>query len=108
RTDGDMVFEGRLRGYQLFGTTTGPDGTPWTWRGERAPSLERKSPPKWGAPSPLFNGKDLSGWRPTDLANKQVWEVKQGKLISRNRGSDLATDLRFDDFKLHVEFNCGR
>src|SRR6185312_13318910 len=27
----DMVFEGTLKGKTLSGTTTGPDGTPWTW-----------------------------------------------------------------------------
>src|SRR5277367_4905631 len=35
----DMVFEGTLSGNGLSGTTTGPDGTVWTWTGERAPSL---------------------------------------------------------------------
>ena len=39
----DMVFEGKLSGKTLVGTTTGPDGTPWQWTGERAPSLKRKS-----------------------------------------------------------------
>src|ERR1700680_2175325 len=44
----DMVFVGKLSGKTLSGTTTGPDGTPWQWTGERAPSLERKSVPEWG------------------------------------------------------------
>ena len=34
----DMVFEGNLSGKTLVGTTTGPNGTPWQWTGERAPS----------------------------------------------------------------------
>jgi heme-degrading monooxygenase HmoA len=38
----DMVFEGKLSGKTLVGTTTGPDGTPWQWTGERAPSLKNK------------------------------------------------------------------
>ena len=66
RADGDMIFEGRLDGMVLVGNTSGPDGTPWSWRGERAPSLERTRSPKWGAPVNLFNGKDLSGWHLTD------------------------------------------
>ena len=37
----DMVFVGKLSGKELVGTTTGPDGTPWTWTGERAPSLKK-------------------------------------------------------------------
>src|SRR5579871_5748565 len=37
----DMVFEGKVSGDKLSGTTTGPDGTPWQWTGVRAPSLKR-------------------------------------------------------------------
>src|SRR6202051_1155550 len=58
----DMVFEGKLSGKMLVGTTTGPDRTRWQWTGERAPSLERKSAPRWGKPIQLFDGRDLSGW----------------------------------------------
>src|SRR6202790_4809383 len=61
----DMVFEGKLAGTTLVGTTTGPDGTPWQWTGEKAPDLKRRTEPKWGEPKQLFNGKDLSGWRPS-------------------------------------------
>src|SRR3984893_5129275 len=61
----DMVFEGKLSGSTLVGTTTGPDVTPWQWTGEKAPDLKRTEP-KWGKPTQLFNGKDLSGWRPSD------------------------------------------
>ena len=39
----DMVFEGKLSGKSLVGTTTGPDGTPWQRTGVRAPSLKRSS-----------------------------------------------------------------
>ena len=66
RTDADMVFEGRLARTGLVGNTSGPDGRRWTWRGERAPSLERKSAPQWGTPVTLFNGKDLGGWHLSD------------------------------------------
>src|SRR5580704_19280080 len=47
----DMVFEGKLAGETLVGITTGPDGTPWQWTGERAPDLRRKSAPEWGKPT---------------------------------------------------------
>src|SRR6202790_1286922 len=65
----DMVFEGKLSGKMLVGTTTGPAGTPWQGTGEKAPSLKRKTDPKWGKPVLLFNGKDLSGWRMSDPAS---------------------------------------
>jgi len=103
----DMVFEGKLSGKMLEGTTTGPDGTPWQWTGEKAPSLERKNPPKWGKPIQLFNGKDLSGWKMSDPNATQKWTVQNGTLVSPGRGPELITDEKFEDFKLHIEFNCA-
>jgi hypothetical protein len=45
RADTDMIFEGGRSGEELVGQTSGPDGTVWTWRAERAPSLARARPP---------------------------------------------------------------
>jgi len=104
----DMVFEGRLSGDELVGTTTGPDGTHWQWTGERAPSLKRTSAPAWGKPVQLFNGKDLTGWRLSDPAATATWRAKKGTLLSPGRGPELITDAKFNDFKLHLEFKCGR
>ena len=73
----DMIFEGRLSGSSLVGTTSGPDGTVWTWRGEPAPTLERARAPRWGKPISLFNGRDLSGWRMSDQSAKSVWQVER-------------------------------
>ncbi len=103
----DMVFEGKLSGKRLLGTTTGPDGTAWQWTGERAPSLKRSGAPKWGKPTPLFNGKDMNGWRMSDSASTTTWKVENGTLVSPERGAELITDAKFENFKLHVEFNCG-
>lgn len=102
-----MVFQGKLSGKTLVGTTTGPDGTAWQWTGERAPSLKRKSDPKWGKPTQLFNGKDLSGWTASDPAATAKWKVENGALVSPGHGAELITDAKFEDFKLHVEFNCA-
>jgi len=103
----DMVFVGTLSGQKLSGTTTGQDGTPWQWTGERAPDLKRKAEPKWGKPTSLFNGKDLSGWRPSDPNATAAWKVENGTLVSPGHGAELITDAKFDDFKLHIEFNCA-
>jgi len=103
----DMVFEGKLSGKRLVGITTGPDGTPWQWTGERAPSLKRKSDSKWGKPAQLFNGRDLNGWRRSDPESRVTWKVENGALVSPGHGPELITDAKFEDFKLHVEFNCA-
>jgi hypothetical protein len=103
----DMVFEGKLSGKTLLGTTTGPDGTPWQWTGERAPSLKRTSAPKRGKPTPLFNGRDLSGWKMSDPNATSTWKVESGTLVSPGHGPELISDAKFEDFKLHIEFNCA-
>ena len=103
----DMVFEATLSGNRLSGTTTGPDGTVWPWTGERAPSLKRSGSPKWGKPIALFNGKDLSGWTMSKSNAKSVWTVENGTLITPGNGPELINNSKFEDFKLHVEFNCG-
>jgi len=103
----DMVFEGKLTAGTLSGTTTAPDGTSWPWTGKRAPSLKRTKAPTWGEPIHLFNGKDLTGWK-TDKPNpEKTWTVVDGTLVSPGNGPELINDRQFQDFKLHVEFNCG-
>jgi hypothetical protein len=102
----DMVFEGKLVGKLLAGTTTGQDGTPWTWTGRRAPSLKRSGTRQWGKPVQLFNGKDLTGWK-QDRPGPVVWKVEDGTLVSPGHGPEIINESKFKDFKLHIEFNCA-
>jgi len=102
----DMLFEGTLVGANLSGTVTGPNGTSWQWTGQKAPVLKRSSAPKWGKPIPLFNGKDLSGWK-MEGPGTTVWKVENGDLVSPGNGPELINDSKFTDFKLHAEFNCA-
>jgi hypothetical protein len=103
----DMVFEGTLNGKTLSGTTNGPGGKTWQWTGRRAPTLKRNSPPSWASPIPLFNGKDLTGWRQDTTGASSAWKVENGALVTPGNGPELINDSKFEDFKLHVEFNCG-
>lgn len=103
----DMVFEGTLTGKILSGTVNGPDGNTWRWTGEQAPALVRTHAPKWGTPIPLFNGKDLAGWHMSEANPEKVWKVENGELVTPGNGPELINDSKFEDFKLHVEFNCG-
>jgi hypothetical protein len=103
----DMVFHAKLVNGKLSGETTGPNNAPWTWTGERAPSLKRTAMPHWGKPIPLFNGVDTQGWTFLQPADASNWSVKDHVLTTARRGSDLVTTRKFRDFKLHVEFNCA-
>jgi len=104
----DMVFHAKLVGGRLAGSTTGPDGTPWPFAGVRAPSLKRAGTPKWAKPVELFNGKDLTGWKPDRNDPAKAWSVENGTLVSPGHGPELINDHQFEDFKLHIEFNCGQ
>ena len=104
----DLAFQGQMSGEHLSGTVNGPDGKTWQWTGVRAPVLDKKVPsPTWGKPIQIFNGKDLSGWHQT-ISGPPDWTVKDGNLVSPGNGPELISDAKFQDFKLHVEFNCGK
>jgi hypothetical protein len=103
----DLVFQGQLSGEELSGTVNGPDGKTWQWIGVRAPVLKKTGAPTWGKPVELFNGKDLSGWH-QNKPGPPNWTVKDGTLITPGNGPEIMSDQKFQDFKLHVEFNCGK
>lgn len=106
-SDHDLIFRGTAAENSLSGTTTGPDGKVWQWTGVRAPALTRTSPPRWGNPVTLFNGKDLAGWK-MDHPGPPSWTVQNGTLVTPGNGPELISDFKVQDFKLHIEFNCGK
>jgi hypothetical protein len=98
---------GRLSGAQKRGNATA------NIVGVRAPELKRPAPKAWMDPEPLFNGKDLAGWEPVNNTPDTMagpltshWVAKNGELVNEAKGSNLRTTRTFDDFKLHVEYNC--
>ena len=106
----DLIFEGTLRngsaaGAQLTGSARGPNGSTWTWIGERAPALKPHGI-KWQAATPLFNGRDFTGWRFDNPSKASSWKVENGCLVNKSPGSNIATEPTFQDFKLHIEVNC--
>jgi hypothetical protein len=78
-----------------------------------APDLARV---KFGKPEPLFDGKDLNGWRLTDPNAINGWSVQNGLLVNnpvqeegkhKNYGN-LRTDRAFEDFNLKVEVRIDK
>lgn len=97
----DLLFEGRVAGAGLAGTLTLPDGQKHSWTAVRAPRLRRTKAPVWGTPVQLFNGKDLTGWK---ALGENQWKAEAGLLRNPKSGSNLVSEARFTDFKLHIEF----
>lgn len=97
-----------------------------------APSLRAAGPPKPGQWRTLFNGNDLTGWKPRRPDAKKVWVVcsdvrldpaNPARLLpvgkggtpdavllcgDDGRGSDLMTTEDFGDYELHLEFTVPK
>jgi hypothetical protein len=104
----DSIFEGSLEGDVLRGETTDDNGHRIAWEARRAPTLKRGQPPRWGKPVELFNGRDLTGWKPRSSNAKHGWLVRDGVLENTEPGNDLVTEQQFTDFKLRAEFRYPR
>jgi Domain of Unknown Function (DUF1080) len=100
----DLHFEGKLVGDKLEGTTVDAAGTTLSWTGVRAPAFGPDKQVTWSAPVELFNGRDLSGWKPRSAAKPGCWSVTDGTLTAAPPCVDLVSDRTFGDAKLHVEF----
>ncbi len=98
------VEDGKLSGTQKR------EGVKGTIVGEPAPLLERQPPAAWGDPEPLFNGKDLTGWEPLNTepgkSTENHWKAIGGELVNEAPGANIRTKRTFNDFKLHIEYNC--
>jgi hypothetical protein len=55
----------------------------------------------------LFNGKDLTGWKPTGTAD--VWSVEDGVIVCNGGGGGwLLTEKDFGDFEFRCEYRWGK
>ena len=102
--------------------TTSPDGSVQhdAFTGIKIPPVSSTPPDlskvRFGLPTALFNGKDLTGWQPYESDKKMGWHVQDNELVNTTPKADfsatgayanLRTHAVFEDFWLHVEFNIG-
>lgn len=95
----------KIKNKVITGTQTAGDRVAQI-RGVKAPELQRDAPKHWTSPESLFNGKDLTGWEPVGTTAKNNWVAQDGNLVNLAHGANIKTTRKFDDFKLHIEFNC--
>ena len=57
--------------------------------------------------TPLFNGKDLTGWK-HDADVESHWKVVDGVLNYDGKGNSLVTDRDYKDFVLMVDWKIGK
>lgn len=109
-------------GNQLQGTMTGPS---WEGPGEMTENFTGKRMPpmpekpdmatiNYGKPIPLFNGKDLTGWKLINPKQKNGFKVVNGELVNDpiqpKEGEhvsygNIRTEKEFEDFNLKLEVN---
>jgi uncharacterized protein len=60
---------------------------------------------------PLFNGKDLTGWKLRDPNGRQSWTVQEGVLVNtvgpNEHGTDLVTEEKFWNFTVQCEYKIS-
>ena len=101
----NVTWEMTAQGAKLAGKQHREDGIDYQLAGVRSPALKRKPPAAWTNPELLFNGKDLTGWEP-DNPSASHWKAANGELVNEKKGANIRTTRKFDDFKLHIEYNC--
>lgn len=99
------TYTGTLTEGRWEGSAQIEDGTTLEWTALRAPELARPANPVWGEPITLFNGEDSTGWLPRHPGEPNQWKAERGALVNQDKGSDLVSEAKFEDFKLHIEVN---
>lgn len=101
-----VTWDLKIKNKVITGTQKSGDQVA-TIKGVKAPELRREVAPKvWTKPEPIFNGKDLAGWEPTSVTAKNNWVAEDGNLVNTAHGANIKTTRTFNDFKLHIEYNC--
>jgi hypothetical protein len=101
------MYRARLSGGKLEGSLqVEGEATPVKFYGVRAPRfapVERRRL-KEGKPVELFNGRDLTGWRPVRTNIPMKWTVQDGILKNAPGTTDIMSEGKFMDFRLHAEY----
>lgn len=84
----------KLEGYKVL------NGNKLKFTGVRAPSLKREKPPVWGSPINLLTD-NMDRWI---IPENNKFEMVDGVMMNKEKGGNLITNQKFDDFKLSVEF----
>jgi len=102
------VYRARLENDRLIGTfeVEGHPETRLEWIGFRAPVIDEHDDGTWRPAQPieLFNGRDLTGWKPLDGRRQPGWVVENGILKNLPPTSDLVSEQKFWNFDLHAEY----
>ncbi len=105
------IRRGKLDGVIVRTSTDGTVNERIGFSGKRIPPMPDVAPDlskvHFGMPFPLFNGKDLQGWRPHESDKINGWSAQGGVLVNTTTKTDfsptgdyanLRTEAEFEDF----------
>ena len=103
------MYRAHVENGRLIGVLDVEGKPPVQFYGSRAPKFRRDDPEKLkaGTPVELFNGRDMTGWHAVRQNAPNLWKVENGVLKNGPKTTDIATDAKFMDFRLHAEYRVG-
>jgi hypothetical protein len=104
--DGERLFKAKLVKNKLEGEITLSDEPAHTFVAVKAPAIKAPAKPRWGKPINLIT-QGLAGWRLRSDKHPGCWSVVDGVLTNKKPCSDIISDGKYLNFKLHAEFNLG-
>lgn len=98
-------YRAKLAGGKLEGAFESGK-TKLRWTGARAPQISDVDDGSWreGRPIELVNHKDLSNWHGLVPGVSLGWKAEGGMLKGNGAATDLVSNDKFWNFKLHVEY----
>jgi hypothetical protein len=98
-------YSAKLAGNELQGTFES-GYTKLRWSGARAPDITDVDDGSWreGKAIDLIGHKDLSDWHGLIGDASKGWSIEQGILTGNGAATDLVSNDKFWNFKLHVEY----
>jgi hypothetical protein len=96
------TYRAKYKFGMLQGAAEAPGEDLWTLMGSRAPKLVDRKRVAWAKPVTLLS-RGLLGWRLRDSRHGACWRENAGVLESRQTCTDIVSDGRYQDFKLHLE-----
>ena len=98
-------YKAKLKNGKLEGTFQSGDAR-LEWTGARAPAIKDADDGSWheGKPVDLFNHRDVSNWHGMTADASKGWSAEGGVLKGNGAATDLISNDKFWNFKLHVEY----
>jgi hypothetical protein len=103
----ERLYKAKIAFGMLDGEASGPGGPPWSFIGARPPKFPARGRVPWGKTVTLIS-KGLLGWRLRNNQHGSCWKEMASELSNQVPCVDLASDGRYQDFKVRLEYRLAK